>query len=147
MTDTLTGTCLCGAVTFEIDAPFRDVVVCHCTQCAKWTGHQVAATSVSNDRLRMVSGKAEITWYRSSDKAERGFCATCGSSLFWRLDTGDYTSIMAGILDDPTGLQVSAHIFTGDQRDYVATGIDAPRFSGGRADTPKKPRTGTSGNG
>lgn len=131
MTEHLKGRCLCGDVTFEIEPPFRDVLICNCTQCAQWTGHQVAATGVSPDRLNVTTGENRLSWYRSSEAAERGFCSTCGSSLFWRPDGGTHISIMAGTIDDPTGqLKVAAHWYIADQRPYIATADTAPRYPG-----------------
>ena len=129
MTDNLKGRCLCGEVKFELEPPFREVVVCHCTQCAQWTGHQVAATAVSPDRWNVIDGEDRLQWYRSSDYALRGFCKTCGSNLFWRRTDKNHISIMAGAIDDPSGLEIGAHIFTKDQRDYVKTDAAAPRFN------------------
>lgn len=134
MSETLTGRCLCGNVTFEMDAPFREILICHCTQCAQWTGHQVAATGVDRDRLKITSHEDALKWYRSSDTAERGFCSTCGSSLFWQPDGRSHISIMAGTVDDPTGqLKVAAHWYVQDQRPYMATADEAPHYA---RDTP-----------
>ena len=128
MSASITGRCLCASIEFELDPPLRDVLICHCKQCAQWTGHQVAATAVSPDRCRVVKGEDHLNWYPSSDYAERGFCRTCGSNLFWRRTDGAHVSVMAGTLDDPSGLKVEAHIFTKDQREYVKTDSAAPRY-------------------
>ena len=42
---TITGSCECGAVVFELSGKLRDVVACHCGQCRKTSGHYWAATS------------------------------------------------------------------------------------------------------
>jgi len=128
MSELLNGACLCNAVTFEIDGPFRDVVICHCQQCARWTGHQVAATAVPPERLRICDDQSNIRWYAASDHAKRGFCSACGSSLFWKPTSGDRISIMAGAVDDPDGiLKTGAHVHVADQRAYVQSANDAPR--------------------
>lgn len=57
-------------------------------------------------------------WYRASDFARRGFCADCGSSLFWQRDGSDIIDVAAGALDSPTGLRLQGHIFTADKGDY-----------------------------
>ena len=111
------GGCLCGAVTYRIAGPLRDVVACHCRQCRKTSGHFVAATAARTEDLTIVDGGA-LRWYRSSEAAERGFCGVCGSSLFWRRFGGDDVSIMAGGLDGPTGLTIASHIFVQDAGDY-----------------------------
>lgn len=78
----LSGRCLCGAVTFEIPAPER-FDVCHCVDCRRWHGTSPVGIDLTN--VTMKSGASTLQWYRSSTLAERGFCRTCGSSLFYRM--------------------------------------------------------------
>lgn len=111
------GSCLCGAVTFETSADLRPVVACHCIQCRKTSGHYWAATQVPNESL-MLTKSDGLTWFKSSDWAERGFCNRCGASLFYRMHGEGMTSIAAGTLDGSTGLSVSKHIFVKDKGDY-----------------------------
>ena len=49
-----TGSCLCGAVRFEVAGPLRDVVECHCAMCRKTHGHIGAYTATPKDKLRIV---------------------------------------------------------------------------------------------
>ncbi|MFK7995921.1 MAG: GFA family protein [Granulosicoccus sp.] len=125
-TNRLSGSCLCGAVSLAM-IPDRPVVACHCKQCRKQTGHFVAATRTANDQLT-VSGADNITWYASSDSAERGFCRHCGSVLFWRSKDSTRTSVMAGCLEAPTGLVVERHIYTRDKGDYYQIDPEALCF-------------------
>lgn len=71
-----------------------------------------------------------LTWYRSSAAAERGFCGRCGGNLFFRPLDGSYVSIMAGTLDDPTGLAAEAHIFVDEKSDYYDIHDGLPRHDG-----------------
>ena len=118
-----TGGCLCGAVTYVVSGPLRDVIACHCTQCRKSSGHHVAATSCHRDDID-VTGK--VTWYQSSDTARRGFCGICGSNLFWD-GAGVNLSIFAGTLDGPTGIKMAGHIFCADKGDYYELSDDLPK--------------------
>lgn len=111
------GSCLCGAVRFEVDPPLRDVVVCHCSQCRKTSGHIWAATSVPHDRFRLTE-ESGLRWFPSSEKAKRGFCGTCGASLFWQPTGEARISIGAGVLDGPTGLKIAEEICLEDKGDY-----------------------------
>lgn len=126
--DRLNGRCLCGSVTFTICAPFRPIIVCHCRQCARWTGHAVYATAVALERFELTTGEPDLSWFRASDTVARGFCKACGSGLFWKPDSNAHISILAGALDPPTGLAVSAHIFTSDASDYHIIPDDAPWY-------------------
>lgn len=111
------GSCLCGAVAYEVNGPLRNVVGCHCNQCRKTTGHFLAATAASFSDFRLTREDG-LAWYRSSDTAKRGFCGTCGSTLFWQADGRDYIAIAAGSLDGATGLRLEGHIFCANKGDY-----------------------------
>lgn len=113
------GSCLCGAVNYRVTGPLRSVVGCHCTQCRKTSGHYVAATQVPRDHLK-VEGKDDLTWYQSSETAERAFCKTCGSQLFWAEFSSAHISVMAGTLDGPTGLTMDRQTCTASKGDYYA---------------------------
>lgn len=121
-----TGACLCGAVRISTSGPLRPVVYCHCGQCRKQTGHYYAATSVADEHLH-VSGRDEITWYAASPFARRGFCRRCGSALFWKADGEANTSVLAGLFDNPTGLEGAYHIFVADKGDYYAIADGLPQ--------------------
>lgn len=112
-----TGSCLCGSVTYTVKGPLRPSVACHCSQCRKTSGHYWSATQVPTERLT-ITNDAGLTWFRSSDSAQRAFCNRCGSSLFWTLDCEDQTSIATGTLDGDTGLKTTKHIFVKDKGDY-----------------------------
>ena len=73
-----------------------------------------------------------LRWYRSSDKAERGFCSRCGSNLFWRSlgGKGKMMSVTAGTLDRPTGLRTKYHIFCGSKSDYYELTDGLPQYEG-----------------
>jgi hypothetical protein len=121
-----TGGCLCGGVRYEVRGPLRGVIACHCSQCRRTSGHFVAATQCRSADLALDSDET-LAWYRSSDEAERGFCARCGGNLFWRPTGRDVTSIMAGTLDPPTGLSIERHIHVEDKSDYYEVSDSLPR--------------------
>ena len=116
------GSCLCGKVTYQIEGPLRPVVACHCVQCRKTSGHYVAATSARRDHVKV---QGEVSWFHASETARRGFCDTCGSSLFWDGE-GDNLSIHAGTLDGPTALMTKGHIYCADKGDYYSLPEDLP---------------------
>ncbi|MCL6708110.1 GFA family protein [Pseudomonas sp. R2.Fl] len=124
------GTCLCGAVRFATRGPLREVIACHCSQCRRQTGLYYAATNVPLDRLT-VDGEDNVTWYRASETAGRGFCRVCGSALFWKSDDSDYVSIMAGAFDKPTGLSIGYHIYCDDKGDFYDIDDGRPCYAQG----------------
>jgi hypothetical protein len=122
------GSCLCGAVRFEVTGELPPPDACHCTQCRKHSGHYFASTDVPRAALT-VEGAENVTWFRSSEKVRRGFCAICGSSLFWDPIHRDWTGIAMGALEKPTGTRLGIHIFTADKGDYyeIADGLPQNR--------------------
>ena len=119
---TTKGHCLCGNVQFETDAAPQGACVCHCGQCRRQTGHLWASAYVPKDALR-ISG--DVTWFAASDLAKRGFCATCGTVLFWAAHAEDTISFSLGGLETPTGLTLTKHIFVENKGDYydIADGL------------------------
>ena len=114
----LTGSCLCGGISFKLHGSLRPVSNCHCTQCQKTHGNFAAYTKSNINDLKFDK-KDTLNWYSSSSEAKRGFCSTCGSSVFWD-DTSDPNNICisAGVLDRPTGLKTTQNIFCEDKSDY-----------------------------
>ena len=126
---TRTGSCLCGQIAFSTTHDLGSVTACHCTQCRKSTGHFAAATPALWDSITL-NGK--VTWYASSVTGRRGFCGACGSYLFWEEGDG-LANIMAGSLDDETGLRMDGHIFYADRGDYYRASDGLPCFAAGRS--------------
>jgi hypothetical protein len=111
------GSCLCGAVRYEVSGRLRPVIGCHCTQCRKQTGHYMAATAAKLGNFKITKDDG-LRWFRSSDWAQRAFCQICGSTLFWQGTGRDYVAIAAGTLDGATGLAIAGHIFCASKGDY-----------------------------
>ena len=95
-----TGGCLCGALRYEAAVTESENWYCHCRMCQKATGSVVSTSAIiKKSQLRMLKGTAKF--YQSSTDIERGFCANCGSPMFFRPITEDWISILSGTLDDP----------------------------------------------
>ena len=122
------GQCLCGAVQYEIRGALNDPHACHCGQCRRQSGHYTATTHVKRTDFSLTEERG-LKWYRSSKIAERGFCAECGSPLFWD-DGGEDVYISAGSLNQPTGLNLASHIFADEKGDYYEISDDLPKFAG-----------------
>ena len=110
---TACGGCLCGAVRYEVRGALRGVLVCHCSECRRWSGQPWAATAARRGDFVLL-GDASLRWIggpESDAHASRGFCAECGSCLFWDAPGRDTISIGVGSLDDPAGLEILDHIY------------------------------------
>ena len=115
-----TGHCLCGAVTLHVADFPAEFGACHCEMCRRWTGAAFLAATVAPASLRL-DGAANVARYQSSDWAERAWCATCGTHLWYRLTgpEGAY-EIPVGLLDDPDGLDFSSEIYVDCRPDSYA---------------------------
>ena len=118
------GSCLCGRVKFDVEGDLPAPTACHCTMCRKHSGHYEASTDIARDKLK-ISGEEHITWYQSSEKVRRGFCAVCGSSLFFDPPHLDWIAVAMGAFDSPTKAKLAQHIFVADKGDYyeIADGL------------------------
>lgn len=123
----VSGHCLCGEVSYRVSGELRQILYCHCEQCRRSSGHFVAATACRSEDMHLERDDG-LAWYRSSEKAKRGFCKICGSSLFWVPEHGRYWSIWAGSLNRPTGLKASAHIFVHMASDYYTIDDGLPCY-------------------
>jgi hypothetical protein len=129
------GGCQCGAVTYRVSGNMRDVVNCHCSQCRRVHGHAPGYSAARKAEMT-IEGADNVTWYRSSDEAQRGFCSRCGSSLFWRPEGRETISISAGSLNAPTGMKTVRHIFAADKGDYYTIADGVPQDPGTMAGNP-----------
>src|SRR6185295_11878367 len=126
----LRGSCLCGSVRYEVDGPVHDMHHCHCSMCRK--AHGAAFSTFARTgaaAVRVVTGEEHLREFRSSSVVRRSFCATCGSSLFFRFDPlPDLVWVAVGTLDDDPGLRPQAHIFVGSRAAWHAIADVLPQF-------------------
>ena len=123
------GSCLCGVVQFEVSGAMRGVVNCHCDMCRRLHSAFGAHTKVQNSQLT-ITGADEISWYKSSSFARRGFCSQCGAGLFWQPLDCETTSIAAGTLDQPSELKTIGHIYTAELADFYTLSDGLAEFEG-----------------
>ncbi len=121
------GSCLCKAITFEVEGKLPPASACHCTICRKHTGHYEAGVDVDSSLLK-ITGAHNLTWYQSSEEARRGFCATCGCVLFFEPTNGGWIGISMGAFDGPTNTKLERHIFVGDKGDYYEINDSAQQY-------------------
>ena len=98
-TPAASGSCQCGAVRFSVTPGPAKSTVCHCRMCQRATGNAFAPLlEVPNTRATITG---PLATFASSTLAERGFCPTCGTPLFYRTIAGDTVEFMAGSLAPP----------------------------------------------
>jgi hypothetical protein len=125
-----TGSCLCGAVRYEVHGPMRDVLFCHCRNCRRTHGHVSAYTSCRREDFE-ITDDGGLKWYHTdldvTPNVQRGFCTGCGSSLFWDPQGYEFVYISAGTLDAPTHIKAAGHVWTKEAGDYYEISDDLPK--------------------
>jgi hypothetical protein len=109
----LTGGCGCGAVRFEVSAPFVSAVYCHCTRCQRRTGTAASAGArAAPGSFRVVAGEENLRAWAPEGGFEKFFCGACGSALFSRSpDDHSVITVRLGALDGDPGIRPSARQF------------------------------------
>ena len=119
-----TGSCLCGSVTFTADA-MANFNACHCSMCRKWCGGPFMAVPCQDAAF---TGPVQV--YASTERIERGFCGTCGSSLYFHIADHPIHAIPVSLFDDPSGLTFKAEIYVDDKPDYYSFANDTRKMTG-----------------
>jgi len=117
-TSSASGSCLCGAVTFETKSLDTDAGACHCDLCRKWGGGPLFALACGDD-LR-ITGEAKIARYDSTPWAERGFCSVCGTHLFIRVKGNGRYILPAGLFDAESDLRFDHQVFIDKKPAYYS---------------------------
>jgi hypothetical protein len=113
MTQTVNGACLCGAVKISIDSPPPTFDACHCSMCRRWGGGP--GLTIESGKGFKITGEENISVYRSSEWAERGFCKSCGSHLFYRFRNGSFCNFTLGLFEGTENFSFKMQIYVDDQ--------------------------------
>ncbi|MCB1050132.1 MAG: GFA family protein [Acidobacteria bacterium] len=81
------GSCMCQLVQYQFTGPSLWCAHCHCTDCRAAHGAAfVTWFGVDEADFKLTAGESALRWYTSSPGARRGFCATCGTTLFFQAE-------------------------------------------------------------
>jgi hypothetical protein len=124
------GSCLCGAVSFEVDtAGIVLAVGCFCVNCRKVSGSQFGVyLQVRPDSFRFLSGEENVAAYESSPGNRRGFCKTCGCVAPINTAYG-VVRVPAGALDEDPGIAPEANLFAQRKAAWCTTERAKHNFS------------------
>ncbi len=119
-----TGSCLCGKVRFTADA-IPSLQACHCRTCRKWGGGPFIAVPCKSAEF-----EGEVTRFAASKRADRGFCPTCGTHLFFYSKPGDMYGIPAGLFDEDPESSLRAEYFIDEKPDYYCFSEETKKLTG-----------------
>lgn len=132
MTDvTLQGSCLCGAVRYEVAGKATRFYHCHCSRCRKATGTGHASNLfLQPGTLSWPSGEELVTSYKvpQATRFANTFCKTCGGRVPRQAAGSDLVMIPAGSLDDEAPIQPQAVIFAGSRAGWSCDSGEMPAY-------------------
>jgi hypothetical protein len=138
MSDSTAGSCLCGAIALSAALPGRWVAHCHCTRCQRAHGAAfVTWVAVDAGKAVIVDPNAQLRWFAATGAGERGFCARCGSSMFFRSEgwPGEL-HIARALFTAPIDKAPQMHGFYDTHVEWVQVADDLPRKADPAAGSP-----------
>ncbi|WP_417354553.1 GFA family protein [Gallaecimonas pentaromativorans] len=128
----LKGSCLCGAVTFEMDDRFMAFHLCHCQQCRKMTGSAHAANLFTTpNNIRWLSGETQLARYDVPGRTiSNAFCRQCASALPYLSLSGKALVVPAGSLDDAPSIVPQDHLFWAERAPWYQEVQNCPCYEG-----------------
>ena len=123
------GSCLCGAVEYEVDRLAGPIVHCHCHTCQKAHAAAYSSTARANRAdFRWVRGESSVTSYASSPGKRRHFCKRCGSQLIAEWTDEPQVIVRVATLDEDPGSKPVAHIWVSSAAPWLSDAPDTRSF-------------------
>ena len=128
---TLTGRCLCGAVSCIATGDPVSTVNCHCTDCRRATGAAFATVLYFLDENVEISG-ALSSYVNLSDRGTdvtRQSCTNCASQMFTRSSAWpDLLGIRAGCINETDGIAPQRNVFVSSKIASTSLDPNLPQF-------------------
>lgn len=126
------GSCLCGAVAFEVTGKIVRTMNCHCTRCRKARG-AAHGSNFFTESVRFTRGEDRLATYKVPEARYfmQIFCTTCGSPMP-RVDKDrGFAVVPMGSMDDDPGVHPEAHIFVGSMAPWFTITDGLPQYEEG----------------
>lgn len=126
---TAQGSCLCGAVRYEVDGSLGEVRYCHCRSCRKLTGTAFTANArIPASAFRLLTGTDSLSEYRTA-RGPRMFCSICGSPVFARSDAEpDWVRVRIGGLEGELDVRITAHVWVSSKGSWFKISDTLPQY-------------------
>jgi hypothetical protein len=129
--DSITGSCLCGAIHFAVTPPFADFRYCHCSRCRKASGSAHAANAfVPATQFKWTRGEDLVKRYDlpGAQRFAVSFCPECGTRVPHAVKSTENMLIPAGLFDGDPGVRPASSIFWKSQAAWYVAPAALPHF-------------------
>ncbi len=134
MTDNeISGSCLCGEVTYKYNSPIKIFQYCHCSRCRKFTGSAFSANIIIEpSQFEWLSGELSLGRFEPSEAKHFAttFCTKCGSSLPWLAKSGRAMVIPAGTLNGDPNEKPIHNIFMANKALWFEEVCELKQYNG-----------------
>jgi len=123
------GSCLCGAVEYEVDQLDTPIAHCHCKTCRKAHAAVFASTAgVKREHFRWLKGEQKLTTFESSPGKLRHFCSVCGSHLVAERPAQALVIVRVATLDEDPGCTPAMHIWRAHDVPWLHDEQETPSY-------------------
>ena len=125
----ISGSCLCGKVTYKISVSIGDIAHCHCGTCRKAHGAAFPSVAAVPDDEFSISGSKDLRSYESSKGKHRYFCSNCGTQIYAKRDNTEHVILRLGSLDDDPEAVERSHIWISQKANWYSIKNDLRRYN------------------
>ncbi len=124
------GSCLCGAVEYEVDQLDMPIGHCHCRTCRKAHAAAFASTvGVMRKHFRWLRGEDKLSSFESSPGKLRRFCSICGSHLVAERTAQAHVILRVATLDEDPKAKPTMHIWRSHDVSWLQDPEGIPSYS------------------
>ena len=133
----ITGKCLCGAISYSVDNPPALTGVCHCKNCPHQAGGAFSTLAGAPLDELHISGETKVYTDPDTDRGnavQRFFCDKCGSPIYSAVQSSpNMVYLKTGTLDDTTTFEPRFHLWCNTKQTRVDSPDDVPAMPGNPA--------------
>ncbi|WP_372833811.1 GFA family protein [Pontibacterium sp.] len=123
----ITGSCLCGQVSYDIAGPVGEIVHCHCQTCRKAHGAAFSSVAAVADENFVLKGQELLNQYESSPGKQRYFCRCCGTQIYAKREGTAHVILRLGSLDDDPQADEKNHIWVAQKAPWYQINNELPQ--------------------
>lgn len=115
------GACQCGGVTYQLLAPPKMVVACHCKECQKLSTSAFSITAMVDANDLIFEGEMK-DWSRPADSGNISaakLCPTCGNRIYhYDPKQPQAIKLKPSNLEDTRIIEPTIHVWTSEKQSW-----------------------------